>query len=85
MALIIVRNTETGEVLQLDESWLTRFPEDPFEPVPEEELANLPAAPYGVVELQQETTEAPAEQPATDAKKPPAAPATDAEQPRGRF
>jgi hypothetical protein len=43
MALALHRNTDTGELLELDENWTTRFPKDPYTLVGTEDLAKLEA------------------------------------------
>lgn len=41
MATATFRNNETGELLQLDERWLDRFPNDPYTLVEDKELDKL--------------------------------------------
>lgn len=75
MALRNYRNTETGEIVALDETWGDRWPDDPFEPYDGE------AQPGEIVEAP-----APAEQPPAPTQKS----GTPTQQPegsgdRGRF
>jgi hypothetical protein len=41
MALATYRNNETGELLELSEDWLTRFPKDPYTLLDGDELEKL--------------------------------------------
>lgn len=43
MALATYRHNETGELLELSEDWLKRFPKDPYTLVGTDELAKLEA------------------------------------------
>lgn len=41
MALATFRHNETGELLELSEDWLTRYPKDPYTLVGTDDLAKL--------------------------------------------
>lgn len=41
MGLATYRHTDTGELIELSEDWLTRFPKDPYERVAADELTKL--------------------------------------------
>lgn len=78
MALATYRNNETGELLELSEDWLTRFPKDPYTLVTDDDLAKLEAergqavaAAVGAQPFDQgeETPEQPAPAPAPAAGK----------------
>lgn len=79
MGLATYRHNETGELIELSEDWLTRFPKDPYTPVGTDELAKLEieqrqaAAEAAGAQPYQQPEDAAAEQ---AAPTPPAAPSS---------
>jgi hypothetical protein len=72
MALATHRHNETGELLELSEDWLTRFPKDPYTRVSSDDLAKLEA------EQRQAAATALGAQPYAAGEETPAAPAAAA-------